>query len=44
MKFVMLVNSEVVLQCTQALLDSGADICLRISIPEQSCKSNSADF
>ena len=44
MKFIVIGISELAIYCAQALLDSGAEICALISMPEKSRPNNPADF
>jgi methionyl-tRNA formyltransferase len=44
MRFAMMGNSEFTLYSTQALLDSGSNVCAIISMPEESRPNNSADI
>lgn len=44
MRFIVLGTSEFTLCCTQALLDSGGEVCALISMPEHARPNNSADI
>jgi methionyl-tRNA formyltransferase len=44
MKFIVLGTSEFTLYCVRALIDTGANVCALISMPEDNRPSNSADI
>ena len=44
MKFVIMGISELAIACTQALIDSGVEICAFISMPKKSRPNNPVDF